>query len=167
MNPFEAIRGDQEAHLRSALDGECLDTTNEFGQSLLHEAIAYRRPRLARLLVERGIDVNHQDHNGQTPLHFLASHPDLDLASRVLAAGGDPNRLDRHGNGALWAAVFSARGEYGFVELLLRHGADPRLRNRAGRSPLDFATQIGDKALVNLLARGATRSRSGNPDDCC
>lgn len=166
MNAFDAVRANRQADLLSALDGAPLNSTNEFGQNLLQEAIAYRRPGLARLLVDRGIDVDNQDHNGQTPLHFLASHPDLELASRLLAAGADPNRTDKHGNGALWAAVFNARGEYDLVALLLRFGADPRQRNRAGRSPLDFATQIGDRELRTLLERGpGSGARSDNRDD--
>jgi hypothetical protein len=38
--------------------------------------------------------------------------------------------------------------------MLLTHGADPNRKNNAKRSPLDFATQIGDKALEVILKKG-------------
>jgi ankyrin repeat protein len=40
-----------------------------------------------------------------------------------------------------------------FIELLLRHGADPKLANEKGVSPIDLAREKGDAALLALLER--------------
>jgi hypothetical protein len=40
------------------------------------------------------------------------------------------------------------------VLMLLRHGADPTLRSRDGKSPLDLVRNRRDKTLFALLSRG-------------
>jgi ankyrin repeat protein len=39
------------------------------------------------------------------------------------------------------------------VEMLLRHGADPTLRSKDGKSPLDLVAKRRDKTYLNLLTR--------------
>jgi ankyrin repeat protein len=39
------------------------------------------------------------------------------------------------------------------VKLLLRHGADPKLANEKGASPIDLAREAGDAALLGLPER--------------
>ncbi|HUP34849.1 MAG TPA: hypothetical protein VNC82_05300 [Candidatus Limnocylindria bacterium] len=45
------------------------------------------------------------------------------------------------------------------VEMLLRHGADPTIKGRDGRSPLDLVRNRRDKTYPELLTRrpGTTR----------
>jgi ankyrin repeat protein len=102
-------------------------------------------------LIRRGIDVNSQNVNGQTPLHCAALYGNLKLADEMLAHGGDPNARDVYGNSPLWTAVFNARGHYDIVESLVGHGADSATKNKAGRSPLYFGRQILDDQIVTLL----------------
>ena len=73
------------------------------------------------------------------------------LAEKLIRAGADVNATNKHGNGALWTAVMSARGDYALVDLLLAHGADPDIRNRAGKSPLDLAIDMGNAQLIEKL----------------
>jgi uncharacterized protein len=40
------------------------------------------------------------------------------------------------------------------VEMLLRHGADPTIRSKDGKSPLDLVAKRRDKTYFNLLSRG-------------
>lgn len=51
----------------------------------------------------------------------------------------------------LWTAVFNAKGKYNIVKILKESGADSFSKNEAGRSPLDFAIQINDKDLCQIL----------------
>jgi hypothetical protein len=39
------------------------------------------------------------------------------------------------------------------VEMLMRHAADPTLRSRDGKSPLDLVAKRRDKTYLELLAR--------------
>lgn len=53
---------------------------------------------------------------------------------------------------SLWYAVFNANNDYRLVKLLVRYGADALSKNNAIRSPLDFAKQIKDTEMINILA---------------
>ena len=84
----------------------------------------------------------------ETPLHYSAVLNQPEVARRILEHGGDPTITDIHGNAPLWYAVFNARGSYEVVDLLLARNANPNLKHKHGRSPLDFARQIGDETLI-------------------
>jgi ankyrin repeat protein len=103
--------------------------------------------------MRRHVDVNAQTTTGSTPLHYAAAHSNTNAARLILSHGGDVTIADKHGNTPLWTAVFNARGKYELVELLLQHGAAQvaTRKNLHGKSPLDFATQIGDAHLMQLL----------------
>ena len=62
------------------------------------------------------------------------------------------NVTDCYGNNPLWYAVFNANNDYRLVKLLVKYGADALSKNNAMRSPLDFAKQIEDTEMINILA---------------
>ncbi|EOD06392.1 hypothetical protein EMIHUDRAFT_219274 [Emiliania huxleyi CCMP1516] len=66
------------------------------------------------------------------PSQGLSNDTGAQIASLLLAHGADPNEIGPANNTAI--AEASARGDVGFVELLLRHGADPR-GQRGGSTP--------------------------------
>jgi uncharacterized protein len=105
-------------------------------------------------LISEGANVNHQERNGLSALHFAVQnrHPDLILC--LLQSGALIDIPDRYGNSPLWRAVFDARGKYDIVSLLVSKGAKTTSRNTSGRSPLDFAKQIGDDILITMLQNG-------------
>ena len=45
------------------------------------------------------------------------------------------------------------RSDRRYVELLVRHGADPRRRDAKGVSPLDMVARWRDKTLFQLFSR--------------
>jgi uncharacterized protein len=155
MDLFQMIRRtDDISAILSAIDSADINVTSRNHQNLLHEAIAWNKPAIAIELIHRQIDVNCQDKDGMTPLHYTAWYHNLETAALILNHGGDISILDRHGNTALWYAVFHAKGKhYDLVELLMKAGADPASKNSHGKSPHDFAAQINDVHLMQLLAR--------------
>jgi ankyrin repeat protein len=46
-----------------------------------------------------------------------------------------------------------------YIEMLLRYGADPTLKNAEGVSPLDMVAKRRDKTLFNLLSKRRERHR--------
>jgi ankyrin repeat protein len=151
LDLFQVIRNG-EIELYSKNIGNCnINMRNEYGQSLLHEAIAYKQLTIAMDLLNRGIDANMQDEKGQTVLHFIGFHPNLEVAEKIVDSGGDLEINDVFGNTPLWYAVFNARGNYELVKLLVKYGANSSWKNKAGRSPIDFATQIKDNTLLGIL----------------
>ena len=117
------------------------------GQSLLHEAIAFRHPQLAMALVKRGVSLDLQDRNGQTALHYAAVYGAKEVARFILAHGADPNLVDRHGNGPLWTSAVEAKGDYSLVRALIAAGASATHKNTVGLSVLDMAKRRRDNSL--------------------
>lgn len=148
---FNAVRNESIDTIDLHALKDNLNLINEFGQNLLHEAIAHGNDEVGMTLIELGIDLNHQDSKGQGPLHYAAARNQLQIVEKILSQGGDVAVIDSFGNQPLWTAVFNARGDYRTVSALLICGAEPAHRNKAGRSPRDFAQQIQDHALTELL----------------
>lgn len=151
---FQAVRLNEVDIYNSAINDLDINCLNGYHQNLLHEAIGSNNMLLGLDLISRGINVNQQDYNGQTSLHFAAEWRSYELAKAIIDAGGDPNIKDVHQNNALWTAVFNAWDRYEIVELYKKAGADPHSKNKANSSPLDFALKINDKNLIAILDCG-------------
>lgn len=125
-----------------------------------------------QVLLDHGADVN-----GDGPMRFKPIFglivAKLDLSAVLLfllEKGADVNArtvnpLYPDGKPAtataltpLIAAVLENRADY--VDILLRHGADPSLRDSSGRSAADYATAPGvDEAIRSRLAAGDLAAR--------
>lgn len=122
------------------------------GSSLLHFAISGKQFDIALFLIKNGIDINMTNSDGQTALHLICINQNLDIAKELLQNGIDINVRDKYGNNAIWTAVFNCKGKnYDMVKLLKNYNADINNKNNVNKSPLDFAKQINDDILINLL----------------
>lgn len=126
---------------------------NEYNQNLLQEAIAFCKNDIAKDLINRNVNINHQDSNGQVPLHYCAQYFNIEIAGLLLSKNADINIEDVYGNNPLWTAVFNARGDYRMVELFVKYNANIYHLNKAKRSPLDFAKQIDDLDMIKILVQ--------------
>lgn len=70
---------------------------NRSGNTALHAALAGRRFETARLLVERGADVNAADAEGWTPVHLAAHSGDEDMVRFLLERGASPIAVNANG----------------------------------------------------------------------
>ncbi|RSL46418.1 hypothetical protein CEP53_010331 [Fusarium sp. AF-6] len=146
-----------------------------FGETVLHSLPREADENYLKLLVEDGgADINKRElRRGQTPL-MCAIVRDLDIALRILDYSPNLNVVDNAGNGPLHYAV----SRYGkplftqpFVETeeskkssrlhtllsaLLEAGADPRLANEDGETPLhlfDVRSLLHHPELLDLLVK--------------
>ncbi len=150
---FQVVRRDGFTAYENQIDQFDINIKGNEGQSLLQEAIAYKQTEIALDLIERSIDVNIQDKKGQNALHILGFFPNTLLAQKIIESGGNLELKDMFGNTPLWYAVFNARGKYELVELFIEQHADPTSKNKAGRSPIDFARQIKNEKLIKILSQ--------------
>lgn len=101
---FSIIRiGTYEQYEKSIAEVD-IDCCNEYKQNLLQEAIASCKNDIAKDLINRNIDLNHQDSNGQAPLYYCAQYLNIEIARLLLSKNADINIEDAYGNNPLWTA---------------------------------------------------------------
>ena len=99
----QAAREDDPYWLRTALaHGEDPNVINERNpyypnSTPIFYAISKERPVNAKILVEAGANINHQDGFGETPLRKAAGTGVYETVVLLLEAGADPYLADRHG----------------------------------------------------------------------
>jgi len=95
---------------------------------------------------------------GEVPMDFLADalkfaieYRDLDLISRLLEKGADIDALDKFGRTYLMnAAMVASHENTQLVEFLLSAGANPDIKNTAGKTALDLALENDTTAKIRL-----------------
>jgi hypothetical protein len=140
--------------------GEDINARDKRGRPALHLAIWKGHSDAARLLIERGADVEARDVakgalvGGQTPLHLLCrvTATSAGLVRALLCKGADVNARDSRGwTPLMWAA---ASGHGKIVKLLIEHAADVNLRdtheNNEGHTALMHTYHLG---IIKLLLR--------------
>ena len=125
------------------------NVTVQADDSALHIAAAAHDVSTAQTLIARGAVVGARNRRGAEPLHYPADgNPDArhwdpvgqrEVIVFLVAAGADPNALDKSGVAPMHRAVRTRCSPA--VQALLDDGADPRLRNGSGATPLHLAVQ--------------------------
>jgi ankyrin repeat protein len=99
-------------------------------------------------------DINAAIANKTTPLMRAALKGDIDMARKILAAGGKVELLNADGNNALWLACVEKH--LAMIDLLLDSGIDIDNCNDNGATALMYVSSSGRTDVVaHLLARGA------------
>jgi len=94
-------------------------TRNELGDTLLHvcNALHYGSVQLTTALISAGLDVNSQNHKGETPLHRAILAKNKEVVQSLLSAKAPVNVIDTHGKTAMMLAKECA--DPAIVNLLL------------------------------------------------
>ena len=100
----------------------------------------------ARLLLDKGADVNRADYHGSTPLHLACAAGHLDVARLLLEKGAEVDRATESGYTPLYAAC--THGRVGVARLLLDKGADVNKADKDGTTPLHIVCRNGNVALA-------------------
>ena len=132
------------------------------------EYAIYHSPLFIRTLLEIGANPNPADHAGFPPLIAALScsrpqpgspgRPDVvDIIELLLSFGADPNQCGLNDYTPLHMAV--SEHNLPAIELLLKGGADPRLRTRIDdcETPREMAEIVGLRNLVELLVAQEAR----------
>jgi ankyrin repeat protein len=154
---FEACALGEAAVVRRMLDADpsLLHSKSPDGYPAAGLPIFFRQPDVAKMLIERGADVNaHADNAPRVaPVHAAAAVCDRDTMRLLLAKGADPNARQQMDYTPLHGAA--SRGDVEMAKILLAAGADPQARTSDGATPVDVAIKYGHPEFAEWL-RSAT-----------
>lgn len=109
-------------------------------------AISHGNKAMARLLIERGADVNGSANQGTCLHQAIQDLPDPEFVELLIHAGADLNSGDGDWNTPL---NFAARDDrLDLARVLLEQGADPNVETERGYTPLVFATSEEMRELI-------------------
>jgi len=142
----------------------------------LHHAAFRGDVSLIRQLAAAGVNVNEQDHLGNTALSWAArgGHPAgrhdcggeadgrAETTAALLELGANPNIRDSRpkgfGRSSGWTPLFVAlhHEQFRSAQILLRYGADPNIRSDQGLSVMEVASTEGapPQLLALMLEKG-------------
>lgn len=135
--------------------GADLNPTSSNAWTPLHFAAMHGSLDVARLLLERGADVNSNTFR-ETPLHCALERHHLDVARLLLGKGANTNAEMKF----RWTPLHSAAEKYQLdvARMLLEEGADVDAEDEQGKTPLatclrwtDFGLPNATKSMVVLF----------------
>lgn len=142
--------GDHKFAFKSC-DGNVADLNNE-----LEHAVKSRHLQALLQTFFEGADLSWtlpSCKNGETALHVAVAQEDglsLHIVDFLVQNTSDMNRTTVDGNTALHTCVVYNQTEC--IKLLLRSGANPRIKNGNGKTPMDLAKERNSHNLLELVS---------------
>ena len=144
-------RGDQ-ATARARLEKDGFAFTGES----FFQTVAKGDTVHAAMFVEAGIDPSSVNRSKRTALWVATETRQLEVLKALLAAGVAPNEKNAPPAEAGKTIVFQAvdTGEASYVRALVEAGADAKLANEYGVTPLSEAARTGQLEMCEILLKG-------------
>ena len=146
-----ALDGDGSSPLHLAI----FEGSPESSRGGIYELILKASLEPMQLLLKHGVNINLQNHVGQTALHKASQRGHLDTVRLLLDHGADSNLQDNHGSTPLHLAT--CHGDQQVVQLILDHDTDVDAQDNDGLTPLHLAISEGDPwpkpEIVQLLLK--------------
>lgn len=143
------IQGATRAYLEQLIAHHAdIHTVDKQNLNLVHISATTNHTQALTLLIEKGVDVNHCDKNGNLPLHCAAIQG-FNEAIKLLARARYINTPNKDGNTPLHLA--SLQGHSDTIELLYQYQANPDIQNKLAKTPLHLAAEHDHSIAVEKL----------------
>ncbi|KAM5288077.1 unconventional myosin-XVI [Ctenodactylus gundi] len=150
-------RNDKEA-LRLLQEGADPHMLVSSGGSLLHLCARYDNAFIAEVLIDRGVNVNHQDEDFWTPMHIACACDNPDVVMLLVVAGANVLLQDVNGNIPLDYAVEGTESSSILLTYMDENGVDlSSLRQMKLQRPLSMLADVR-----RLLASGGDVNERNN-----
>ncbi|KAM4863888.1 unconventional myosin-XVI [Urocitellus parryii] len=129
--------------LRLLKEGADPHTLVSSGGSLLHLCARYDNAFIAEVLIDRGVNVNHQDEDFWTPMHIACACDNPDIVLLLVLAGANVLLQDVNGNIPLDYAVEGTESSSILLTYLDENGVDlTSLRQLKLQRPMSMLTDV-------------------------
>jgi len=144
------------AELVRAIDeGANIDAADKLKRTAIFAAAFTNRPTVIKELAGRGARIDDKDTAGMSPLHAAVATGSGDALLALIKLRADVNGRDVSGRTPLHIAA--ATNQVALVDLLLTHGANPKLLDRNGMTAAALAR---DHSHATLGEHIQSRTRS-------
>ena len=127
-------------------------SVDNLDSSVLHFAAASGNIYLIEMLAEQGLNVNIDDDNGLTPLHYAVVYGQLESVHTLLRLGGRKSMTKVAVNAGTPLHQAVKGGHKDIVSLLLNEGCPINVVDSKGRSVLHYAAEWGQIHMIEMLA---------------
>ena len=161
---FDAVKYGKEEATTWFLDhGIDIETRDEEDDTALLVCLKEEEIELAKVLINRGANVNVKGRWNSTALHITE---DINIAKILLKKGANINAKDEDGETPLYIAVNSGDRNIDYIKFLLENGADIEIKNEDGKTPLMVAEEDGNEAIIELLKNSKKQKASKAGQKC-
>lgn len=128
-----------------------------------HEAVQMNKTQLVKLLLYGGYDVNAKDINDMAALHYAVTYDHKEMVEILLdSKKAVVDVLNGEGHTSLYYAIIWERKE--IIQKLLSYGANIKLLDNQGLSPLDYVSScLGkEQEIMEMLLNSSEGNKADN-----
>ena len=140
-------------------NGANIDHRNKNGESSLSMAVCTNRIDLVKELLRIGANKYTVDGDGENMLHIASGIGSLQLVKLFISHGIGINSLSNAGDTPLHLCIMYKKN-IDVVKELLEYGANFRMKNFFGKSPLGIMIKYGDVESIDVILKRRLSSDS-------
>jgi uncharacterized protein len=129
-----------------------IDVQDGDGRTALINAVLEDKTDFIKWLIDNGANINIQDRNGYSALHFMGQERQTKLAKYFLKRSPDLELRDIYGNTPVWTAIINGREDLGVAKLLIDKGANLENLNKAGKTPKEAIKVMYGNSFAREIA---------------
>jgi len=134
-------------------DPKLATSVGEYGFQPMNLQDMYFEPKIFKLLLGAGADVNAASEDGITLLHIIS---DPEPVAQIVAAGGNLEARDKDGRTPLLVQLTEPDRE-DVIQALIEAGADVNAKDNRGHTALSMARERTEDDVARLLVRAGAR----------